>query len=169
MNDMWRRRKERMKAGRKGGREGRKQRQWRNMSKRTINFSIDFWCCYIFLTCMSSFNLKAIILENRNSGLQELINFSNIVVYVGERETEREAERDRERESFDREKRQIQAFLMTKLSGKIKPGSLGPLGPKVKSSCCRTGDSVEIAYYWEQGYGCIRHSEVYLASVPFLA
>jgi hypothetical protein len=28
---------------------------------------------------------------------------------------------------------------------------------------------VEIAYYWEQGYGCIRHSEVYLASVPFLA
>lgn len=37
-----------------------------------------------------------------------------------------------------------------------------PLGVKVQHSGFRTGHSLEKACYLEQGYGCNKHSEVYL-------
>lgn len=99
-----------------------------------------------FLDCMSSFHIRVIIFETNYSGFWEFKSTLHVFFLYLFLHT-----RGADLGISDNE---------TEWENKIQ--IIRPLGIKVQHPGFRTGHSLEKACYLEQGYGCNKHSEVYL-------
>lgn len=95
---------------------------------------------------MSSFHIKAVIFETNHSGFREFSKLSKHFFPVP---------------LLTREAALGISDNETKQENKVQ--IIRALGIKVQNPSFRTGHSLEKSCYLEQGYGCNKHSEVYLA------